>query len=128
MPGDRVPSEDGRQVEFPHSREGRTVRVVPQKTAILALIGGLVTGGGGTSAAAHFMLKAFIQQEISAHDRDREAHAPLRFTLDRYDQGRLVDDADKARLQAQLDLLSRDVRETREAVIRLEAQLRRSGR
>ncbi|MBP7678484.1 MAG: hypothetical protein KBB14_19420 [Thermoanaerobaculia bacterium] len=128
MPGDRVPSEDGRQVEFPHSREGRTVRVVPQKTAILALIGGLVTGGGGTSAAAHFMLKAFIQQEISAHDRDREAHAPLRFTLDRYDQGRLVDDADKARLQAQLDLLSRDVRETREAVIRLEAQLRRSNR
>lgn len=128
MPGDRVPSEDGRQVEFPHSREGRTVRVVPQKTAILALVGGLVTGGGGTSAAAHFMLKAFIQQEISAHDRDREAHAPLRFTLDRYDQGRLVDDADKARLQAQLDLLSRDVRETREAVIRLEAQLRRGGR
>jgi hypothetical protein len=128
MPGDRVPSEDGRQVEFPHSREGRAVRVVPQKTAILALIGGLVTGGGGTSAAAHFMLKAFIQQEISAHDRDREAHAPLRFTLDRYDQGRIVDDAEKARLQLQLNELSRDVRETREAVIRLEAQLRRSGR
>lgn len=128
MPGDRVPSEDGRQVEFPHSREGRTVRVVPQKTAILALVGGLVTGGGGTSAAAHFMLKAFVQQEISAHDRDREAHAPLRFTLDRYDQGRLVDDAEKARLQTQLDALSRDVRETREAVIRLEAQLRRAGR
>lgn len=128
MPGDRVPSEDGRQVEFPHSREGRAVRVVPQKTAILALVGGLVTGGGGTSAAAHFMLKAFIQQEISAHDKDREAHAPLRFTLDRYDQGRLVDDAEKARLQTQLDALSRDVRETREAVIRLEAQLRRSNR
>lgn len=128
MPGDRVPSEDGRQVEFPHSREGRAVRVVPQKTAILALIGGLVTGGGGTSAAAHFMLKAFVQQEISAHDRDREAHAPLRFTLDRYDQGRIVDDAEKARLQLQLNELSRDVRETREAVIRLEAQLRRAGR
>ena len=128
MPGDRVPSEDDRQVESPHSREARAVRVVPQKTAILALVGGLVTGGGGTSAAAHFMLKAFIQQEISAHDRDREAHAPLRFTLDRYDQGRIVDDAEKARLQLQLNELSRDVRETREAVIRLEAQLRRSNR
>lgn len=128
MPGDRVTAEGGGDVEFAHTREGRAVRVVPQKTAIIALIGGLVTGGGGTSAAAHFMLKAFIQQEISAHDRDREAHAPLRFTLDRYDQGRLVDDAEKARLQTQLDALSRDVRETREAVIRLEAQLRRSGR
>ena len=128
MPGDRVTAEGGGDVEFAHSREGRAVRVVPQKTAILALVGGLVTGGGGTSAAAHFMLKAFIQQEISAHDRDREAHAPLRFTLDRYDQGRVVDDAEKARLQLQLNELSRDVRETREAVIRLEAQLRRSNR
>ena len=128
MPGDRVTAEGGGDVEFAHTREGRTVRVVPQKTAILALVGGLVTGGGGTSAAAHFMLKAFIQQEISAHDRDREAHAPLRFTLDRYDQGRVVDDAEKARLQLQLNELSRDVRETREAVIRLEAQLRRSNR
>ncbi|HQN10376.1 MAG TPA: hypothetical protein PK569_22660 [Thermoanaerobaculia bacterium] len=128
MPGDRVTAEGGGDVEFAHSREARVVRVVPQKTAILALIGGLVTGGGGTSAAAHFMLKAFIQQEISAHDRDREAHAPLRFTLDRYDQGRIVDDAEKARLQLQLNELSRDVRETREAVIRLEAQLRRGGR
>ena len=128
MPGDRVTAEGGGDVEFAHTREGRTVRVVPQKTAILALIGGLVTGGGGTSAAAHFMLKAFVQQEISAHDKDSTAHAPLRFTLDRYDQGRIVDDAEKARLQAQLDALSRDVRETREAVIRLEAQLRRAGR
>ena len=128
MPGDRVPSEDGRQVEFRHTREGRAVRVVPQKTAMLALVGGLVTGGGGATATAHWMLKAFVHEEIATHDKDREAHAPLRFTLDRYDQGRLVDDAEKARLQTQLDALSRDVRETREAVIRLEAQLRRSSR
>lgn len=128
MPGDRVPSEDSRQVEFRHTREGRAVRVVPQKTAILALVGGLVTGGGGATATAHWMLRAFIHEEIATHDRDREAHAPLRFTLDRYDQGRVVDDAEKARLQLQLNELSRDVRETREAVIRLEAQLRRSGR
>ena len=128
MPGDRVSSEDGRQVEFRNTREGRAVRVVPQKVAALALVGGLVTGGGGSFAAANWMLKAFIREEIATHDKDREAHAPLRFTLDRYDQGRLVDDAEKARLQTQLDALSRDVRETREAVIRLEAQLRRSGR
>ena len=128
MPGDRVTAEGGGDVEFAHTREGRAVRVVPQRTAMLALIGGLVTGGGGATATAHWMLKAFIHEEISAHDRDREAHAPLRFTLDRYDQGRIVDDAEKARLQLQLNELSRDVRETREAVIRLEAQLRRGGR
>ena len=128
MPGDRVTAESGGDVEFAHTREERAVRVVPQRTAILALVGGLVTGGGGTSAAAHFMLKAFVQQEIAAHDRDRDAHAPLRFALDRYDQGRVVDDAEKARLQLQLNELSRDVRETREAVIRLEAQLRKAGR
>lgn len=124
MPGDRVTAEGGGDVEFAHTREARAVRVVPQKTAVLALVGGLVTGGGGATAAAHWMLKAFVQQEISAHDRDREAHAPLRFALDRYDQGRIVDDAEKARLQLQLNELSRDVRETREAVIRLEARLR----
>jgi len=128
MPGDRVTAEGGGDVEFAHTREGRAVRVVPQRTAMLALVGGLVTGGGGATATAHWMLKAFVHEEIATHDKDREAHAPLRFTLDRYDQGRIVDDAEKARLQLQLNELSRDVRETREAVIRLEAQLRRSSR
>ena len=128
MPGDRVTAEGGGDVEFAHTRDGRAVRVVPQRTAMLALVGGLVTGGGGATATAHWMLKAFVHEEISAHDKDREAHSPLRFTLDRYDQGRIADDAEKARLQLQLNELSRDVRETREAVIRLEAQLRRGSR
>lgn len=128
MPGDRTTSEAGRSVEFRHTREGRAVRVVPQKTAILALVGGLVTGGGGTAATANFMLRAAIQQEIQQHDHDPEAHAPLVRAAERWSESQDVDSVEKARLQAQLDAMQRDVREVREAVIRLEAQLRRGGR
>lgn len=128
MPGDRVTSEDGRQVEFPHTRKGGVVRVVQQRTAVLALVGGLVTGGGGSFAAARFMLTAAIQQEIKQHDRDPEAHAPLVRAAERWRESQEFDSAEKQRLHTQLDALSKDVRETREAVIRLEAQLRRGGR
>jgi hypothetical protein len=44
------------------------------------------------------------------------------------EQSSAVDDAEKARLQQQLDALAKDVRETHDAVIRLEAQVRRGGR
>lgn len=128
MAGDRAVSEDGRSVEFRHTREGRAVRVVPQKTAILALIGGLVTGGGGTAATANFMLRAAIQQEIKQHDRDPEAHAALVRAAERWRDAQAFDEEEKRRLQASLEALQRDVRETREAVIRLEAQVRRGGR
>lgn len=121
-------SDDGIPVDFGRRREPRPVRVVPQKTAILALIGGLVTGGGGTAATANFMLRAAIQAEIRQHDRDPEAHAPLVRAAERWRDSQEMDASEKQRLQTQLDALSRDVRETREAVIRLEAQLKRGGR
>ena len=121
-------SDDGTPVDFGRRREPRPDRVVPQKTAILALIGGLVTGGGGTAATANFMLRAAIQGEIRQHDRDPEAHAPLVRAAERWRDEQEMDASEKQRLQTQLDALSRDVRETREAVIRLEAQLKRGGR
>ena len=128
MAGDRTTSEDGRQVEFRHTREPRPVRVVPQKTAILALIGGLVTGGGGTAATANFMLRAAIQQEIRSHDHDPEAHAPLVRAAERWRESQEFDSAEKQRLQAQLDALQKDVRETRDLVIDLRAQVRKGSR
>lgn len=128
MAGDRVTSEDGSEVEFPNTRAGRAPRVVPQRFAILGLVGGLVTGGGSTATVANFVFKAAVQQEIRAHDKDPEAHALLVRAMERVQQSANVDDAEKARLQAQLDAMTRDLRDVREAVIRLEAQLKRSGR
>ena len=126
MPGDRGTSENGQAVEFQHTREGRAVRVVPQRTAMLALIGGLVTGGGGTAATANFMLRSAIQQEIKAHDRDPEAHAPLVRAAERWREDRALDADEKHRLQTQLDAMAKDMREVRETVIRLETRMRTS--
>ena len=128
MPGDRVKTDDGLTAEFSGTRGTKTVKFVQQRTAVLALVGGLVTGGGGSFAAARFMLTAAIQQEIKQHDRDPEAHAPLVRAAERWRESQEFDSAEKQRLQTQLDALSKDVRETREAVIRLEAQLKRGGR
>lgn len=120
-------SDDGMEVDFGRRREPRPVKVVPQKTAILALVGGLVTGGGGTAATANFILRAAMQQEIKQHDRDPEAHAPLVRAAERWRDSQASDDAEKQRLQVQLDAMQRDLRETREAVIRLEARFGKAG-
>ena len=128
MPGDRVPSEDGSEVEFRHTREGRPVRIVPQRTAMLALLGGMLTGGASTGAVANFVFKAAVQAEIRQHDKDPDAHFALLRAMERFQQSSAVDDAEKARLQSQLDTLAKDVRETHDAVIRLEAQVRRGSR
>lgn len=128
MPGDRVTSEDGSEVEFRHTREGRPVRIVPQRTAMLALLGGMLTGGASTGAVANFVFKAAVQAEIRQHDKDPDAHFALLRAMERFRQGSEVDDAEKARLQSQLDALAKDVRETHDAVIRLEAQVRRGSR
>jgi hypothetical protein len=128
MPGDRTTSEDGRQVEFRHTREERAVRVVPTRTVILGMVAALAAGGVSVGGVTMWAAKAFIAEQIHIHDRDPEAHAAYVRTAERLKQDSEVNDAEKARLQAQLDALSRDVRETREAVIRLEAQLRKGGR
>lgn len=128
MPGDRVTSGDGNEVEFRHTREGRPVRIVPQRTAMLALLGGMLTGGASTGAVANFVFKAAVQAEIRQHDKDPDAHFALLRAMERFQQGSAVDDAEKARLQSQLDALAKDVRETHDAVIRLEAQVRRGSR
>ena len=128
MGGDRATSHDGRQVEFSHTREGRTVRVVPMKTVVLGIVAALATGGVSVGGVTMWAARAFVAEQIHIHDRDPEAHAAYVRTAERLKQSSEVNDAEKARLQAQLDALSRDVRETREAVIRLEAQLRKGGR
>jgi hypothetical protein len=128
MPGDRVTSEDGREVEFPRTRSGRPPQVVTVKhltavAALFATVTGVSVGG-----AARFVLDARVETLIRQHDKDPDAHALFVRSMERIKQADDVDDAEKARLQNQLDALSRDVRETREAVIRLEAQLRRGAR
>jgi len=100
------------------------VRVVPTRTVVLAMIAALATGGVSVGAVSMWMAKAFINQQIHEHDRDPESHAAFVRTTELLRQASDSSDADKARLQAQLDQVTRDVRDTREAVIRLEARLK----
>ncbi len=128
MPGDRVTAEGGGDVESTRTRAGRAPQVMTLKQ--VAFIAGLFSSVTGVSvgAAAFQVIDTRVERMVRAHDKDPEAHALLVRAMERVQQASSVDDAEKARLQAQLDALSRDVRETREAVIRLEAQLRRGSR
>ena len=99
------------------------MKVVPAKTALLALVGGLAAGGFSVGGVTLWAAKAFVAEQIHVHDRDPEAHAAYVRATERLAQSNQTNDAEKLRLQAQLDQVTRDVRETREIVIRLEARL-----
>jgi len=90
---------------------------------MLALLGGLAAGGFSVGGVTLWAAKAFVAQQIHDHDRDPESHASFVRATERLRQANDSSDADKQRLQSQLDQLARDVRETREAIIRLEARL-----
>lgn len=125
MPGDRAVDEAGTERgEFRNVRGTRAVRFVPQRTAAFALLGGMLTGGASTGAVANFVFKAAVQAEIRQHDKDPEAHYALLRAMERVQAASTTDDAEKARLQAQLDDLQRKVNETREIVIELRARVR----
>jgi hypothetical protein len=128
MAGDRVTLADGSEGEFLRSRSGRAPRVVSQRYAVLGLVGGLVAGGGGVYVPANQILRASAKEVVEEHNKDPQAHAALVLAMKLVEQSSAVDDAEKARLQQQLDALAKDVRETHDAVIRLEAQVRRGGR
>lgn len=117
-------SVDGTEVDFGRRREGNSVRVVPARTVLLAIVAALATGGVSVGGVSMWIAKAFIAEQIHAHDRDPEAHAAYVRATERLRQASDTSESDKVRLQAQLDQVTRDVRDTREAVIRLEARLK----
>lgn len=117
-------TDDGTEVDFGRRRGTRPVRVVPTRTVVLGMIAALAAGGVSVGGVTMWAAKAFIAQQIHEHDRDPESHAAFVRTTERLRQASDTSESDKARLQAQLDQVTRDVRETREAVIRLEAQLK----
>lgn len=124
MGGDRVASDDGREVEFRHARQGMAPRVVPQRTAMIAMLVGAMTGAGGSAGAAHFVFKAAVQQEIALHNQSADAHIGLIRTLD----AAKASDAENAqtisRLTVQIDGLQRDVRDLRETIVELKTVLK----
>ncbi len=128
MSGDRVTADGGGDVEFRHARSGRAPRVVTERMAALALVGGMLTGGTSVGAVANFVFKAAVREELAVHNRDPEAHAQLVRALERMGATHVTDGDEKRRIQSQLDTLQRKVEETREIVIRLETQLRRDRR
>jgi TolA-binding protein len=121
-----VTTDDGHEVDFGRRREGRSVKVVPTRTVILGMIAALATGGVSVGSVSMWMARAFIAEQIRSHDRDPEAHAAYVRATERLRQSSETSDMDKVRLQNQLDSLQRKIEETREIVIRLEAQSRRT--
>ncbi len=128
-PDDTEPTEDNGHVEFGRRRsEHHTVRVMPMRQAVLAIVMSIFTSAIGSGALWRWLAIQFVQEQIQAHDRDANAHP---FLLRQLDQGSYSDQEnarEKAALKSQLEQLSIDVKQTREAVIRLEARLSRSGK
>ena len=122
---DTMTTDDGHEVDFGRRRDGsRSVKVVPARTVILAMVAALATGGVSVGGVAMWAAKAFIAEQIHLHDRDPEAHAAYVRATEQLRLASATSESEKLRIQAQLDQVTRDVRETREAVIRLEARLR----
>ena len=128
MPGDRVTAEGGGDVEFTRTRSGRAPQVMTLKQ--VAFIAGLFSSVTGVSvgAAAFQIIDARVERIVRTHDKDPEAHALLVRAMERVQQASNADDADKIRIQTQIDTIQRRVEETREIVIDLRAQLRRGSR
>jgi hypothetical protein len=130
MPGDRVTTEDGRDVEFRSQRSGRAPQVVTLKN--LVLVAGLFATATGVSVggAARYVLDARVEQLITAHGKDPDAHTFLVRQLDAQIQAAANKDQEIGRLTQQLANLQQELRQTREAVIELQIMLRekRGGR
>ena len=127
MPGDRVTTEDGRDVEFPRVRSGRPPQVVTVKhlvavASLFAAVTGVSVGG-----AARYVLDARVEQLITAHGKDPDAHTFLVRQLDAQIQAAANKDQEIGRLTAQLANLQQELRQTREAVIELQTLLRERG-
>lgn len=124
MPGDRVTSEDGRQVEFPNSRRD----VVPKVVTIRDMWRTVATVVGilGLSVTGLFLwaLDSRIDQRVSIHALDPQAHIALVRILDSQLASDKSKDAEIQRLTTQIDALQRDVRDLRETIVELKTVLR----
>ena len=124
MPGDRVTSEDGQQVEFSNSRRD----VVPKVVTIRDMWKTVATVVGvlGISVAGLFLwaLDSRIDQRVSIHALDPQAHIALVRILDSQLASDKSKDAEIQRLTTQIDALQRDVRDLRETIVELKTVLR----
>ncbi len=124
MPGDRVLSDEGQEVEFRRSRSNRPPQVVTLKhlvavAGLFAVVTGVSVGG-----AARYVLDARVEQLITVHGKDPDAHTFLVRQLDAQIQAAANKDQEIGRLTQQLANLQQELRQTREAVIELQIMLR----
>jgi hypothetical protein len=124
MAGDRVTTEDGRQVEFRDSRRDVTPKVVTIRDMWRTVA--TVVGVLGLSMAGLFLwaLDSRIDQRVSVHAQDPQAHISLVRVLDAQLANDKSKDAEIDRLTAQIDALQRDVRDLRETIVELKTVLR----
>lgn len=128
MPGDRVTSEDGREVEFRDTRREVAPRVVTVRDmwkTVATVIGVLGISLGG------LFLWAFdsrIDQRVNMHAQDPQAHVALVRILDSQLANDKSKDAEIQRLTNQIDALQRDVRDLRETIVELKTVLREPKR
>lgn len=127
MPGDRVTTEDGQDVEFRHQRTGRAPQVVTLKN--LVLVAGLFATATGVSVggAARYVLDARVEQLIATHAKDPDAHTFLVRQLDAQIAEATNKDREIGRLSNQLVALQLELKQTREAMIELKAMLAERG-
>lgn len=125
MPGDRVTTEDGREVEFPNTRREVTPRVVTLRDMWRTVA--IVIGVLGISVAGLFLwaLDSRIDQRVSIHAQDPQAHVALVRILDSQLANDKSKDAEIQRLTSQIDALQRDVRDLRETIVELKVVLGR---
>lgn len=120
MPGDRVTTEEGREVEFRHERQEMAPRVVTLGSmwkTFLAVLGFLVV-------FAVWAGDARIDQRIALHTQDAEAHFSMVRILDSSIANDKAKDVEIQRLTTQIDALQRDVRDLRDTIAELKALMR----
>lgn len=119
-----VTSSDGREVEFQDSRRDVAPRVVTMREMWKTVA--LVVGILGISVGGLFLwaLDSRIDQRVTMHAQDPQAHISLVRILDSQLASDKSKDAEIQRLTNQIDALQRDVRDLRETIVELKTVIR----
>ena len=126
--GDRVTASDGKEYQFPHSRDPRPPQVVPMKDLWKTVVA--ITAALGISLAGILVwaLDQRVNQLIQLHEINPRAHMELVRTADAQHASDKAKDAEIRRLTIQIDGLQQDVRSLRETIVELKTVINRELR
>lgn len=122
--GDRVTSEDGREIEFPRERSSRAPRVVTLRDMWKTIAAITAATGISLGGLALWAIDSRIDQRIEVHAQDPQAHVAMVRVIDAQISADKSKDVEIQRLTSQIDALQRDVRDLRETIVELKTVLR----